>query len=640
MINNRDKEKEDRQFQVKFLPRNRIVSIPEGTSILEAARLADIPLMADCGGVGLCGKCLVRLTSGKIHGGDSLPLSAQELGQNFIPACTSYPMGDVSVTVPEKSLALGVHWGLKGAGCVPMKETPWKLSPLVTKYYVEMEPPSVGDNMNDLDRLSLALRKKTGIGDFTINFKALWKLPEILRRARWQVSVAVDHSCSPPSIMTVEMYDTTQENYGIVIDIGTTTIEGALVDISTGEIRYYTSGANPQGKYGTDIISRLKFASRDNGLLVLNDIIMDKMNEILMELIIEGDISRDQVYSIVLSGNTVMIHFLLGLDTDPILKHPQTPGALVFPTYRAGELNLYAHPDAPVYITPGVGTYVGGDLISSLIYTGMPDGNFILTDIGTNGEVALVSDGLVICAATSAGPAFEGGGVKWGMPAVSGAINRVYFSRTHNDFSIVTIDNLPPRGICGTGLIDVMATLFRTGFIDRKGKFRGRRKTSRIRASGGMEEFVLAFSPGEEEVISITEQDIDYIIKSKGALYAGFSFLMKRFGREEKSIDGFYIAGALGGLLDVENGITIGLFPDIDRDRFHFLGNGSLHGGRILLLSGEARNKALDIARSAAYFDLSNESEYMNSYTSALFLPHTDLNRFPSVTMELQTARR
>jgi uncharacterized 2Fe-2S/4Fe-4S cluster protein (DUF4445 family) len=629
---------EEEKYLVTFMPTGRMVKVGPQVNLLEAARLADIPIIADCGGAGVCGKCRVKVMEGKVRGRDTNNLSLNDGQKDYVYSCNAFPVSDVVLDIPPQSLAMGVHFSVSDNTAISLENTPYAREPLVEKYLLEMTPPKESDGISDLDRLYHALGRATGIPSFTISHKALSALPGVLRKSGWRVTAALDRSCTPPGVLSVEEGDTRKDNYGIVIDIGTTTLEAVIMDIPTGQARYFTSHLNPQAKYGTDIMARLNFASRENGLLVLNDIIMDKINEILMEMAMESGVSKDSVYSLVISGNTVMIHLLLGLDTEGILRHPQIPVALDFPTFRARDLNLYTNPDAPVYITPGVGTYVGGDLISSLIYTGMPDEDFILVDIGTNGEVAMVSDGAVICAATSAGPAFEGGGVKWGMRATMGAINRVFFSRTHKDLAIATIGDSPPVGICGTGLIDVMATLLKTGFIDKKGRFRSRRNTSRIRSVNGVEEFVLAFSQKEEDVISITEQDIDYLLKSKGSLYTGFTFLLEKLEKTEKDVDRFFIAGALGGLLNVENGITIGLFPDLDRDKFHFLGNGSLHGGRILLLSQEAREKARAMAHSAAYFELSQEAGYMNSFTSSLFLPHTDQERFPTVMEQIRSS--
>jgi len=627
------------RFEITFLPENVKIEISGDNNLLEASRKANIPLIADCGGVGACGKCKLKLIGGEVKSRDNFILTENEVREGYILACSSYPETNLVVEVPDSSMPGGLLISGDIIQNVTGKDIPYKFSPLVEKVVVECGEDS-DEPINCLDKLFMAMKKKTGIGNFDIPYELIRKFPILLKDNKYEVSVAFSKLYSPPRILSLETKDKVKECYGIAIDIGTTSIEGILVDMQSGNILNFTSHLNPQVKYGADITSRLDFASRENGLLILGDLILDRINEILLELIFEAGIDKDNVYSIVISGNTIMIHFLLGLDISGIRKDPQVPSALIFPPFRAKEMNFYANPRAMVLIAPGVGGYVGGDLVFSMLATGLPDENFVVVDIGTNGEVATAIDGVYSCASTSAGPAFEGGGIKHGMRATPGAINRVYYSNTHGDFTLITIGNKTPKGICGTGLIDLLANLLITGFIDKKGKFRGRHRTSRIRNLGTHEEFVLAFSDKIEDAITITEQDIDYMIRSKGAIFTGIDFLLKKNEVGFDKIDRFYIAGAMGGLINIENGITIGLFPEIDIDRFTYLGNGSLHGGRLVLLSMQAWKKSLEIAKSSVYFELSNEIEYMSAYSASLFLPHTDLSLFPDVIRKIKENER
>jgi uncharacterized 2Fe-2S/4Fe-4S cluster protein (DUF4445 family) len=617
----------DRMHKVVFLPDNKEILISDGDSLLQAAHQLGIPLASDCGGAGICAKCKIRLIEGKIHSKESFILSEKETENGMVLACASYPVSDVTVELPVDPVF--AHISGTGDSTKHIREIPipWDIEPLVEKVYLEIDPPADTDNLNDWDRLLLNLRKKTGISGFDIPFELLRKLPRIARKSGWKITVTFGRGFNPPRIFNIEKGNKEINNYGVAIDIGTTNIEGILVNMKTGKILHYTSYQNPQAKYGEDITARLNFASGEKGLLILSDILIDRINEILMELIFESRIDRDEVNSIIMSGNTIMLHFLLGLDTEQIRKDPCTPVALKFPLLKASELYLYANPEALVHLAPCAGSFVGGDLIYALVAAGMPEKDFVLVDLGTNGEVAAVIDGMIICAATSAGPAFEGGGIKCGCRAVKGAIYKVIYDSDKKTFDPVTIGNKPPIGICGTGMIDLIAGFLARGIIDKKGKFVDPGNTPGVRYEDGIPEYVLIDSKYAGDIV-VTEKDIEYFIHTKAAVFTGIDFLMKKTGKQLEDIDEFFISGALGIRINVENSIAIGLFPGIDRKKFNTIGNGSLQGGRLALMTGEARRMAEDIASSAAYFELTGESEFMNDYTSALFLPHTDLSRF------------
>ncbi|MCD4785404.1 MAG: ASKHA domain-containing protein [Candidatus Eremiobacteraeota bacterium] len=638
----KDKRKPDssqENFNITFLPDNVKINISGDENLLEASRKVNIPLVVDCGGVGACGKCRLKLVEGEIESGGSFILTEREISRGFILACSSYPKTDLVVEVPESSMSVELTISGDIVRNLTGKDMPYEYSPLAEKVVISCNG-NEDETISHLDRLFMVMKEKTGLREFDISYELIKKLPLLLKKKSCELSVTFSRLYSPPRILSLEKKDKVKECYGIALDIGTTSIEGILVDMKSGNMLNSTSHLNLQMKYGADIASRLNFASRNNGLMILSDLILDKVNEILLELVLESNVDKDNVYSIVISGNTIMIHFLLGLDISDIRKDPHIPSALVFPPFLARELSFYANPEAMVLIAPGVGSYVGGDLIFSILATGLPDENFVLVDIGTNGEVATAIDGLYSCSSTSAGSAFEGGGIKHGMRATPGAINRISCSEDSGDFTLMTIGNKPPKGICGTGLIDLLANLLIMGFIDKKGKFRERHGISRMRNVGEQEEFILALSDADEDIITITGQDIDYLIRSKGAIYTGVDFLLKKNEISIDEIDRFYVAGAMGGSINIENGIAIGLFPEIDIDRFTYLGNGSLHGGRMALLSLEAWKKSLEIARSAACFELNNEPGYMEAYTASLFLPHTNLNLFPGVVKKIDKNER
>ncbi len=622
------------KYSITFLPDNLKISVSERTNLLEAIHQAGLQINNECGGAGICGKCRVKLLSGKITSHETFILSESERQAGYILACTSFPACDLTVEMPPSAITEGTGLYEKFYDIFHKIEIPYKYDPLIKKVFIECPPPDGYDNRSDLDRLYTSLKQKTGVNDFQLSPGLLRKVPELLRDSSWKVTVTFSSTSNPHQIIEIEEGDTSRQNYGIIIDAGTTTIEAIAVDIITGNILHFTSTLNPQTKHGANISDRLNFAATGNGLLILNDLIIDRINEIIAELIFESGVKKEFFKSVIISCNTVMMHFILCLNTDRILRSPNVPVALEVPVFLAQEINLSPE-NALVFFSPCPGSFVGGDVVSAIISTGLPRKDYLLTDIGTNGEVAASIDGTVIFAATSAGPAFEGGGIKWGKRASNGAINRFYFNKKLEDFSLMTIGGKSPNGITGVGLIDFLATLFLSGYVDKKGKFRNRSGTKRFKYIDGEEHFIIYLSDKNEETITITEKEISYLIHSKGALYSGLDFLSNQFEKSFNEFDNIYISGAMGGAIDVESGVTIGLFPDIDRKKFIFLGNGSLRGALYMLLSQEAWKAGIETARNSAYFDLSMEPTYMNSFISSLFLPHTEINRFPNIISKL-----
>jgi uncharacterized 2Fe-2S/4Fe-4S cluster protein (DUF4445 family) len=626
-------------LNIKFLPGQQEAENEAGESLLETAAKAGIHLYADCGGAGTCGRCKVKVISGEYWRKDASKNPLPE-DDGYERACLVMPESDMVVEIPETSLSPEIKQNLEYLDSIDISQIPYKFEPLVEKYYLEISPSSDLDDLSDLQSLYRELIRVTGTEEFVISYEALKILPNILRASDWKFTVTLNKVQKPVSVVFLEEGDTRYRHYGVVFDLGTTTIEALLVDINKKAIISKSSKMNPQVKYGSDLLSRMNYA-REHRMVSDNVfqsffalLLQDSLNETIKELIDGTGISHWEISSVFISANTVMTHFLLGLDTEPLRRQPHVPVTLSYPVLTADELRLYTAFYAQVFISPGTGSYVGGDMVSSLVATGMPKGNFMLVDIGTNSEASFVLDGNIICAATSAGPAFEGGGIKNGMRAASGAINRVNYNPELNDFEFSTIDNTEPVGICGTGLIDLLASLFLTGLVDKKGKLRNKPGHLRIKSNNGVDEFVIR-RDSVRKALSVTDRDIDYLVKSKGALYAGTDFLAKTAGKSFDEIDRYYIAGALGGFINIESGVIIGLFPDIAREKFEFLGNASLTGGLMQILSLEARNKALEIAENSAYIELSNEPAYMNDYTSTLFLPHTELEKFPSIMNRL-----
>jgi uncharacterized 2Fe-2S/4Fe-4S cluster protein (DUF4445 family) len=423
-------------------------------------------------------------------------------------------------------------------------------------------------------------------------------------------------------------------NFGLALDIGTTTISAQLVNLNNKKILGTKTGYNKQASFGADIITRIIYAGKEDGLEKLHNAVSSTINQIIQFLSLENKISINDITSIVCTGNTTMIHLLFKKDPAYIRREPYMPYGLSIPELKASEARININPDGMLYCVPATANYIGGDttagVLSSRLYKQKELS--MLIDIGTNGEIALGNDEFIVACAASAGPAFEGSGLKNGMRAASGAIEKVTINPKSLAVGYKAIGNAKPLGICGSGYISLLRNMFLSGIIDRGGKIIAK-ISRRIKLTDYGHEFILAFKEdtGIGEDIAITETDIDNLKRAKAAIYSAVSILVKHMNFRESDIKNIFIAGGFGTSLDIESAITIGLLPDLERNRFSFVGNSALAGAREILLSSEALKQAGEIARKITYFDLSTDSGYMDEYTAALFFPHTDLLRFPSL---------
>jgi uncharacterized 2Fe-2S/4Fe-4S cluster protein (DUF4445 family) len=363
-------------------------------------------------------------------------------------------------------------------------------------------------------------------------------------------------------------------------------------------------------------------------LATINDLVGEALDSVGAE--------TEAIRNVVVSGNTTMAHLLLQIEPRYLRRDPYIPTVSDFPILKAGEIGLKANPTAAVFVMPGPASYVGGDIVSGVLYTGFhrEDPVTLFIDIGTNGEIVLGNREWLMTAACSAGPAFEGGGIRWGMRAEEGAIEKVTINPQTLVPDLSTVGDAPPRGICGSGMIDLIAELLKTGIVDRSGQFAEGLNNERVRKQGDEWAYVLTFAEGTpmEEDIVFTASDLKNLIYSKGAVYAGFTTLLGHVGMDFSMVDRMIITGGFGQYLNIEKAISIGLLPDIDRGKFAYMGNSSIVGAYMALLSTDYRQEARMICESMTYVDFSSNPRYMDEFTSALFLPHTDLNAFPSLT--------
>jgi len=506
--------------------------------------------------------------------------------------------------------------------------------PLVQKIYLELKEPSQDDNISDIERIIRGLRKKTDYQTFETSLHCLQGLASNLRDNDWKITATIAKHGDPWQILQIEPGDTTEQNYGLAVDVGTTTVVAQLVHLKSGSVIGITGSHNLQAHYGEDVISRMVYAcGREKGLNPLHGSVIKNINSLIKTLTDEKEVNVEDITAIVAAGNTTMSHLLLSLIPCSIRLDPYVPTANIFPQIRARDLNIDINPVGILETIADVASYVGGDIVAGILACGMADRpeTRVLIDVGTNGEIAIGNNEWMVCCSASAGPAFEGGGIKNGMRATRGAIERITIS--NGDITYETIGKAKPRGICGSGLIDCIYEFARARIIDHDGKFNLSANNGRIIEKDGGAQFILAYSQETEsgEDLTISESDIANLIRSKGAVFAAIKSLMDYVGLKFEDIETFFVAGGFGSYLDIPKAIGIGLLPDIDPKRIRFIGNSSLMGARLALLSGHAFERTIHIANSMTNIEMSTYQPFMDEYVAAMFLPHTDRRLFPSV---------
>ncbi|MBW1913553.1 MAG: DUF4445 domain-containing protein [Deltaproteobacteria bacterium] len=636
-----------KKYNVNFLPEETIIEIEEGTTILEAAQKASVNINCLCGGNGVCGKCRVQVKDNKIRAGKSEIsfLSKEEIEAGYALACQAVISRDLEVVIPPESRLdseqilmedVAMDFSQPEIHTVPkLASDPLSLfDPLARKLYLKLDEPTAEDNVSDVERIIVELKKQTDFRYFEPALSALQTMGQVIREADWKVTATIIKYDNIWKIAMIEAGDTSRESYGTAIDIGTTTIVAQLINMKTGKVIGISGSHNPQAGYGADVISRMIYAcNRDNGLNQLHGAVVKTVNSLIKNLTDKNNIRPDQVTTVMTAGNTTMTHLLLAMSPCNIRMSPYVPAASIFPPVLAKDLGVAVHPEGVLHAIPCIASYVGGDIVAGIIACGIsdkPEMN-LLIDVGTNGEIALGNNEYLVCCSASAGPAFEGGGIQNGMRATRGAIERV--SIEDGELEYQTIDNAKPRGICGSGLIDCIYEFARSGIINKDGKFDQARRNRRLIEKDGKPEFIVAYAEDTETGadLTISEPDISNIIRSKGAVFAAIKSLLDYIGVRPEEIDTFYVAGGFGTYLNIPKAIGIGLLPDIDPARIKFIGNSSLIGARMALLSEYASDRARKIANSATNIELSTYQPFMDEYIAAMFLPHTDRNLFPSV---------
>ena len=629
------------------------VQVKTGTLLSETAQLAGIDLNQPCGGQGRCGRCALQITEGSVRRRSTIRLSDEDLAQGYALACQSVVEGDIQITVPpqEKIERLLTSDRTVAEITVPPGYD-FALDQFIQAVPISLTPPDMSDQTDDWSRFATGLRQQADIDQVQVSLGLLQRLGGILRDGEWDVTAILDmHPTDKPHGMP-RLIDVIPGKelippplWAAAIDIGTTTVTVWLVDLITGQVKAQTAQYNQQISRGEDVVSRIIFAGKDGGQENLRQLVLTTINELLEVACkrVKSDpplVTTDIVKATVV-GNSTMLHLFLGIPPENIRIMPFTTTINQVPNLTAQDIGVNINPDGTIDCLPGVASYVGADITAGVLSSGVDDAEKVtlFMDVGTNGEIVLGSREWLVTCACSAGPAFEGAGVAHGMRATKGAIEDIWINDETLEPTFRVIGNAKPRGICGSGLIALLAEMFLTGVIDKGGNFNSNLETPRIRQGGHGWEYVICWraDTGHGEDIAITHVDVDNLLRAKAAIYAGFTVLAESVGIPLDWVEQVLIGGSFGKYINVEKAIEIGLLPDLPWEKFQFLGNTAVRGAYLALLDRQARERVKEIASRMTYIELSADNSFYDAFMSAMFLPHTDLSKFPSVEAAINT---
>ncbi len=633
--------KKKKLFRVEFLETSRVGYVGAGSTIMDAAHKAGVYIVSVCGGKGVCGKCLVMIEKGRVRLKPNPFISGGVIKKGQVIACLSEVLSDVHVRMLEESRLDETpafdEKHLTDPSLHKESIVPYPHNPLCRKVYLRLSAPSLNDALPDVERVESEFERTVGSPVQITGLDSIRTLPGMLRESDFNITVTYGLRNGALEVLNIEGGDCTESTVGLAVDIGTTTVMANLIDLNKNTVLETAAVYNSQMQYGEDVINRILYTQESKkGLHELNRLTVGDINSLVHILAEKTGIDRTDIDYIMCTGNTIMIHLFLTIPPDNIRREPYIPVVGNPPTIHAEEIGIGINRRGLLGFLPNFGAYVGSDITAGIIASGMAfeEKVCLLIDVGTNGEVVLGCKDWFICCSASAGPALEGAGTSCGMMATAGAIERVRISGMSDlDVTVVGGDKCKPAGICGTGYIDLIAELFAAGFLDRTGRFRMDKPCSRLRHNETGPEFVVATAEQSATAsdIIITEGDILTLIRTKGSIFTAAEAIINHVGLSWSSIDRVFISGGFGNFLDVERSVAIGLLPNLDLEKFHFIGNGSIAGARMCLVSKEALILARDIAAKMTYFDLSNDTWFMKEYSSSLFLPHTDIDKFATV---------
>ena len=621
---------------VSFYPQNKKIKVNKGATLLEAASIAKISINNLCGGEGICGRCKMIVKKGDFSGEVTGKLTRDEIKEGFVLACMTFVNSNLVVEIPKETLAKEKIKADKDAERFrdfkpTLYKKEYKPSPLVTKIYLELEKPSLTNNTADHQRVCDEIRKKIKVGSMQMGLKIIRSIPDVLRKNNYRITVTVGLRRDIAEVMDVEGGNTQDKNYMVVVDMGTSTIVAHLINTNTLETMDAKACFNSQGIYGREVTGRMISAEKKGGE-TLQKLLIEDINQLIRNLSINNKVNLKDITAVVCAGNTAMGHFLLDLPTENIRRNPYVPTSVEPPPLRAAEVGIQVNPRGLLYSLPEISGWIGSDITVGILATEIHEKKEIslLVDIGTNGEVVIGNKEWLVTCSASAGPALEGASVECGMRAETGAIETIF--KKDGKINCKTIGNLPAKGICGSGIIDAVCVLLNEKIINRSGKFT-EKNIGQIKTVDGIKRFILVDKnkTSSKKPVFITEIDIENVITAKAAIFAAINILLKRLDLGFSDIKNFYIAGAFGNNINVENAICIGLIPNIPQERIRFVGNTSIWGAKIVAFYQEAFHKIAEIRKNATYYDLMGADDYIEEFQKAMFLPHTDIEKFSVV---------
>ena len=621
-----------------------------GDNLLELARRANVAIDAPCSGNGSCGKCRVKLIEGEVDTIPSRHITAEEFEAGWRLSCNCKVVSDCVVFVPD--IASAYQSRMKTADLSSPKEiaifedcqenlraSGIEFTNNFRAVVVEMEEPTLDDTMPDNERLTWAVQSALGVENVKIPFAVMVKLAHTLRLHRFKVCVKGE--LQDDTFLCMEICDPADTAIvGCAIDIGTTTVTMVLTDLTTGKLLAKGSSGNGQIRYGADVINRIIEQGKNGGKKKLQDaIVKETLTPIIANLCRTAGISARSILRLCVAANTTMNHLFVGVDAESVRMEPYIPSFFAWEGMLAGDLHLPANPLAPVIIAPNIGSYVGGDITAGTLAAGLWDKDemSLFIDLGTNGEIVFGNRDFMMSCACSAGPAFEGGDISCGMRATDGAIEACEIDKATMEpkLTIVGDPGQKPVGICGSGIIDIISELYRCSIINARGLFD--REGQRVkRDAHGMGRYVLATAEESEtgREISINEVDIDNFIRAKGAIFSAIDTLLTSVDMPVDMIDKVYVAGGIGSGINMKNSVNIGMLPDVELEKYHYIGNSSLTGAYAMVMSDEANAKCTELGANMTYLELSTYPGYMDSFVAACFLPHTNSSLFPNSIQE------
>ncbi|TMF46612.1 MAG: DUF4445 domain-containing protein [Chloroflexi bacterium] len=603
-----------RKLEVTYRPFDRTTRVPPGTTLFSAAHWIGLPIDSTCGGRGTCGKCKVRVVEGasEVTSADHRLLRKDEVDNGWRLSCQARIYEDMACEVPQLlRVPKAATMGLSRLVII---------DPNVRKVYLELAEPDLHDQRSDVARLRDALTAEGH--DMVAGVPVLRTVPKTLRDAGFKITAVL----AGEHLVAIEPGDTTEECFGVAFDVGTTTLVGTLMNLRTGMAAAVRSTLNGQAPFGADVISRISHAMNGaESIEELRSAVVSTMNGILDELYREAGVAPERTYEAVVVGNVTMLHLLLGIDPAPIAVMPFTPTFMDELSVPAGEVGLHIHPEGYVQTLPALGAYVGADIVSGVLATGIAreDKLRVFVDVGTNGEIVIGSSQRTLATAAPAGPAFEGSQIKCGMRATEGAIEGVHIGDTV-ELQIIGGD-VPAQGLCGSGLVDAVAQLLNVGLLDHSGRMRsaseaaGHPLVDRLIEVEGVKAFLLA------EGVYLSQRDVRELQFAKGSIATGIKVLMDILGVGASDLDEIFLGGSFGSYLNPESAKIIGLVPPVDVDKIIAVGNSAGEGAKIALLSYRERQVAFELPSRIEYVELSGRTDFNDSFVSVLGFPDLEL---------------